>query len=778
MDTVFEVPRSLAVFTSGGDAQGMNAAVRAIVRMAIFNGIDAYAINEGYQGLVDGGKFIKKCDWQSVSNILHRGGTVIGSARCKDFMKREGRLKAAENLVKLGINSLVVIGGDGSLTGADIFKEEWKGLVKELLDNGRVTEEEAEGCSYLNVVGLVGTIDNDMYGTDMTIGADSALHRIIEAIDCITSTAASHQRSFVLEVMGRHCGYLAQMASIAGCADWVLIPEKPPEVGWEEAMCRKIDSCRRAGRRLSLVIVSEGAVDKQNVRITSEHVKKVLEENLHHDTRITVLGHVQRGGKPSAYDRLLGCRMGAAATLVFLQAEGEIPSKMISVRGNTIVARPLMSCVKRTRDINEAMSALNHERAFKLRGEGFKRNYEISRRLSACGPVDCREDPAVLSRPKYRFAVMNVGSPAAGTNSAVRAFVRLMGYEGHSVFGIFDGFTGLLEGKSGSVRELAWMEVSEWGMDGGSHLGANRYQPTEEDLPKIATKLTEHKIQGLLVIGGFEGFHSLILLEKHRVHHAAFQIPLVCVAATISNNVPGSEYSLGCDTALNMIVTACDVLRQSAHSSRKRVFVVETMGGHCGYLATMAGLAGGADAAYIFEKKFTIDNMQQDIARLTGKFKREGQERGLLIRNEECNDNYTCEFMRQLLAEEGKGIFHTDTNKLGHLQYGDQPTAYDRIVGVKYAQHTVDFLLEHIEKSQVEGRVQARSPESACVLGIVEGKIKTTPFQTLIPDTDFEHRIPKQPMWIELWRLLHVLARHKEHLFLGEKYLREQSLGD
>ena len=208
--------RAMAVLTSGGDSPGMNPALRAIVRVAIFNNMKPFAVYEGYQGLVEGGDKLKEITWNEVSGIHCRGGTIIGSARCKEFMTVEGRLKACENLVKKGINNLAVIGGDGSLTGANIFKEEWNGHVKQLLKSKIISQEEATKYGHINIVGLVGSIDNDMCGTDMTIGADTCLHRILEALDCLTSTAASHQRSFVLEVMGRHCGYLAQMAAIAG----------------------------------------------------------------------------------------------------------------------------------------------------------------------------------------------------------------------------------------------------------------------------------------------------------------------------------------------------------------------------------------------------------------------------------------------------------------------------------------------------------------------------------------------------------------------------------
>ena len=237
-------PRTaIAVLTSGGDAQGMNAVVRAVVRTAIGAGADVYAVYEGLQGLIDGGERIVKFEWGSVGSILHRGGTIIGTARSTEFRQREGRLKAARNMVRHGIDRMVVVGGDGSLSGTDLFRSEWSDLLAELVAGGEITAEQAAQHSHLIIAGIVGSIDNDMVGTDMTVGADSALHRIIEAIDALSSTAASHQRSFVVEVMGRHCGYLALMSAIAGGADYAFIPENPPADGWEDETLRAA-ACR------------------------------------------------------------------------------------------------------------------------------------------------------------------------------------------------------------------------------------------------------------------------------------------------------------------------------------------------------------------------------------------------------------------------------------------------------------------------------------------------------------------------------------------------------
>ena len=209
----------------------MNPAVRAVIRTALHHGIDVYAIHEGYQGLVEGGDLIRRMEPGDAEGILHKGGTAIGTARSKEFRTREGRRRAARNMVERGIDALVVIGGDGSLTGANLFRQEWPELLAELVDAGEISPEVTAEHPFLRLVGLVGSIDNDMSGTDMTIGADTALHRIVEAMDALRSTASSHQRTFVVEVMGRHCGYLALMSSLATAANWVLIPEQPPDEG-------------------------------------------------------------------------------------------------------------------------------------------------------------------------------------------------------------------------------------------------------------------------------------------------------------------------------------------------------------------------------------------------------------------------------------------------------------------------------------------------------------------------------------------------------------------
>ncbi|XP_017124514.1 ATP-dependent 6-phosphofructokinase isoform X1 [Drosophila elegans] len=748
--------KGLAVFTSGGDSQGMNAAVRACVRMAIYLGCKVYFIREGYQGMVDGGDCIQEANWASVSSIIHRGGTIIGSARCQDFRERQGRLKAANNLIQHGITNLVVIGGDGSLTGANLFRQEWSSLLDELVKNKTITTEQQEKFNVLHIVGLVGSIDNDFCGTDMTIGTDTALHRIIEAIDAISSTAYSHQRTFIMEVMGRHCGYLALVGGLACEADFIFIPEMPPKVDWPDRLCSQLAQERSAGQRLNIVIVAEGAMDREGHPITAEDVKKVIDERLKHDARITVLGHVQRGGNPSAFDRILACRMGAEATLALMEATKESVPVVISLDGNQAVRVPLMECVERTQAVAKAMKEKRWADAVKLRGRSFERNLETYKMLTRLKPPKENFDADGKGIEGYRLAVMHIGAPACGMNAAVRSFVRNAIYRGDVVYGINDGVEGLI---AGNVRELGWSDVSGWVGQGGAYLGTKRTLP-EGKFKEIAARLKEFKIQGLLIIGGFESYHAAGQIADQRDNYPQFCIPIVVIPSTISNNVPGTEFSLGCDTGLNEITEICDRIRQSAQGTKRRVFVIETMGGYCGYLATLAGLAGGADAAYIYEEKFSIKDLQQDVYHMASKMA-EGVSRGLILRNEKASENYSTDFIYRLYSEEGKGLFTCRMNILGHMQQGGSPTPFDRNMGTKMAAKCVDWLATQIKANvDANGVVNCKSPDTATLLGIVSRQYRFSPLVDLIAETNFDQRIPKKQWWLRLRPLLRILAKH------------------
>src|SRR5512133_482188 len=397
--------KRIAVLTSGGDAQGMNSAVRAVVRTGIDKGAEVYAIYEGYQGLVEGGDSIRRMDWNSVSSIVQRGGTIIGTARSEEFRTHEGRRKAACNLIQHGIDGLVVIGGDGSLTGANLFRQEWPSLVSELVQNGEITPDKAAEHPNLLIVGMVGSIDNDFHGTDMTIGADSALHRITEAVDAISSTAASHQRTFIVKVMGRNCGYLALYGALATGADWVLIPEAPPDVdNWQEVMLERLKAGTKAGRRDHIIMMAEGAQDRYGNYIGSTDVQKALEEGLGEEVRVTVLGHVQRGGRPSAYDRNLATRLGYDAVIALLKAKPEDEPVVMCTRANRIIQLPLMECVEKTRAVAAAIAVKDYEKAMSLRSASFKDMFRTLKTMVRALP-----HPPEPGQRRLRIAVFNAG---------------------------------------------------------------------------------------------------------------------------------------------------------------------------------------------------------------------------------------------------------------------------------------------------------------------------------------------------------------------------------
>ena len=308
--------------TSGGDAPGMNACIRSVVRTSIAKGIKAYGINRGYEGLINDDIF--ELTSAHVANIIQRGGTILKSARSKKFMTSEGQVDAVNVLNKENIDGLIVIGGDGSLTGANMLYKQYN----------------------VKVMGIPGSIDNDVYGTDFAIGVDTALNRIINAIDIINDTASSHDRTFIMEVMGRHCGYLALMSSIAGGAEYAFIPEKNTNV---DEIIDMVKERYKEGKTRSIIIVAEGAGSAANIA-------KVFTEKGYIDTRITVLGHLQRGGPPTYFDRMLATAMGIKAVEGLLEGEN---GKMVALKGSKLCYIPIEESIGKKKELEVGMLDIN-----------------------------------------------------------------------------------------------------------------------------------------------------------------------------------------------------------------------------------------------------------------------------------------------------------------------------------------------------------------------------------------------------------------------------------
>ncbi|KAH9972775.1 6-phosphofructokinase [Lactifluus volemus] len=756
----------IAVLTSGGDSAGMNAVVRAVVKAGILKGCETWIVREGYEGLVRGNTDadapsppnlqttldVNVRDPSFIQNLrfgdgallrdgtgdhtsgrtlrgryIVRGGTLIGTARSQVFRTTEGRLTAAYNLIKEGIDALVVCGGD-----------EWPTHIQTLRSQDRITDEQVSRHGHLRIVGLVGSIDNDMSLTDLTIGAPTALHRICEAIDNIHSTAISHSRAFVLEVMGRHCGWLTLMSGVSSGADFIFIPEHPAQGNpWEDEMCRIIHQHRENGKRKTIVIVAEGAHDADLKPIRAEYVKDILTDRLGLDTRVTTLGHVQRGGRPCAWDRVWPTLQGLDAVDALLEATPDTPSYMIGMRENKVHRVPLVEAVKTTKGVAEAIQNRDFEKAMSLRDPEFQETFE--------------EHPLLPPEKRIRVGIMHTGAPAGGMNAATRAAVRYCIRQGHTPLAISNGFKGLLDD---NVYELSWLGVDNWMVRGGSELGTNRTLP-DIDLGGVASKFQEHHLQALLMIGGFEAFSSLLILEDGKKYYPAFRIPMIHIPATISNNVPMTELSLGSDTSLNALVSACDSIKQSASASRNRVFVVETQGGMCGYIATMGALAVGAVIVYtpeVLKMRYGLDEKGQSEGRV-------------VIRNEKASNIYTTEVITKIFKEEGGELFDARSASLGHTLQGGVPSPLDRVYGVRFALKSMAFIEKHHEQLR-EQKFKARvaNPETAAVITLQNSAIKYVPVQEMAAHADLKNRRGKNAWWGEYKELVERLAARPQLL--------------
>ena len=315
------IKKAIAVMTSGGDSPGMNAAVRAVVRTALYEGVKVYGINNGYQGMLDDD--IEELTSRSVSDLIQRGGTFLGTARCPEFKTPEGRRKGFENLVKRGIEGLVIIGGDGSLTGGSLLSKE----------------------TGLPIVGLPGTIDNDVWGMDYTIGCDTAANTIVDAINKLRDTASAHRRIMLVEVMGRNSGWLAMMSGIAGGAEFVLVPEVKFNI---DSMCEEIKAMYDAGKRYSIIVVAEGAG-------SAIEIGKAVEEKTGIDTRVSVLGHIQRGGSPTVEDRMKASMLGEKAALAIISGASDI---VFGFNEGKVVGVNLFEAVNNTKTLNPELVRL------------------------------------------------------------------------------------------------------------------------------------------------------------------------------------------------------------------------------------------------------------------------------------------------------------------------------------------------------------------------------------------------------------------------------------
>jgi len=562
MENPMKETKKIAILTGGGDAPGMNAAVRGVVRAALNRGWEVYGIRDAYLGMVEGGDSILPLDWIDVSWNFKEGGTFLGSARYTAIVgdgkdARILREKALLNLKALGITGLVVIGGDGSLTGAQSF---YRTLVKDSHINKELDSME------LAVVGIPGSIDNDLPLNSMCIGVDTTLNTIVEAVDRLRDTAESHKRVSIVEVMGRKRGYLAVISGLATGADRVFIREQTVTRNDIGNLLTVLKEGFEHGQRSGIIIRSEGAA------FSTDFLKETVDVLLvpKKDVRETVLGHLQRGGTPTVFERTLAVRLGVKA--VDILAEGMQEPVFLGLDSSVIKAIPLDRIIEtlNTKDFQDELSP-NTQKALRL-----------SQRL---------EDPPAMKSNGKSIAILTDGNNVSGMNMAIRAIGRLAINEGMGVKGIKGGFSGLRKGQE-SVISIEWSMLELKGIlrRAGTLLGVSGDDTLENgfDFRSVKNDMASLNIDGLIVIGNRMTYRVADRLAREA------GIPVVAVPADINCHMPGTELVVGMDSSLNDMLIWIDKYSEAAHA-RRMIFILHIKGDYCSCSVRNAALAGGVE---------------------------------------------------------------------------------------------------------------------------------------------------------------------------------------
>jgi len=569
------VEKKIAIMTSGGDAPGMNAAVRGVLRAAQCRGWKIFGIKEAYRGLVTGGDFIVQLHTGAIGASFREGGTFLGSARYTALVGNSSdaqalKIKALLNLHQLGISGLVVVGGDGSLTGS-------LALHNFLKDHGSGVPE-LDGMT-LQIVGLPGSIDNDIPCTDMAIGVDTTLNTVVDCIDKLRDTATSHKRVSIVEVMGRLRGYLAVMSGLATGADHVFIREQT--AGRQDLldMLTDLQGSFDLGQQAGVIVRSEGA--EFSTGFIRESIAHLLE--MPRDVRETILGHLQRGGAPTAYERVLAMRLGARA--VELIGDAHVEPLFVGIRANMITESP----------IAEVLEKKNAPAFRDTLSRGARACYDLASRLE-------RPMTRSSSRPGKKIGILTDGHNVSGMNMAVRSVARLALDAGIEVEGLRGGFDGLDNG--GKTVPLSWdmLEMKSILRRPGSLLGVSRsgLQVSEERIISFAEGVDRMGIDGLVTVGSLETYHVAAGIAQHS------GIPIVGIPADANCNLPGTNWVIGMDSALNDLCRGIDRAADTAHVQNK-TFIIHLKWHYCYCLVHMAALAGGADQLIVDARESVND---------------------------------------------------------------------------------------------------------------------------------------------------------------------------
>lgn len=816
----------IGVLTSGGDAPGMNSAVRSIIRTSLKNDIKVFGIYRGYEGLICGD--IRKLGWKSETEGSGQGGTFLLTDRSEKFRSREGRKEAAFNLLIRKITSLIVIGGDGSMSGAMTLKEEYEELCKELIAEGRVTPEAIEKCKQykdelktktklrvfgicpaecpeiysglestngkmkkngtsrsetnllidfeesdsseefdneigmvkesdikmettkpnsrfnLDVIGIPGTIDNDVVGIDFSLGSNTALTRIMEVVEKLNSTMRSHKRTFILECMGRDCGWLTLMAGFAVESDCILLPECL-NAGWEEKMAQSVKTAYSNHNTKTFVFVSEGARDSKGEKISIKRIKDILfKEGI--SARSLTIGHIQRGGMTCAFDRILGTLSGIKAVNCIISR----PSKpeLIGMKDGEIGIFDLKEIVKQTSVVRKMLKDKRFDDVLALRDKAFQVIYKLhndhqekllkkfpSRQLHHMDnkvglaheklEVLIKKNTEVADHvsnlirtkttKKLRIGILRDGMSSSGMNSALNSIVQVGLCNDCEIFYFLDGYDGII---NLNVRKASLFEFSLSHNEGGAFIGTSQRKAV--NIEEVKKKIERMGIDYLIVVGSTRNLEYGKIIKN-----------LIIIPACIENNFPGTRASIGSDTALNMILSGSEPSRLMALNTKRKIFIVEIGGKNCGYLTIMGGIACGVFEV-IYPEECHLNDLIKIKKRIKDAFERQKEKTTLIFRNHNTFDSLPTDSICRILCSNTNIGY--DYTVLGNIQRGITPTGIDRINARVSAFKAIEVCL---------------AGEGGGVIGTYDFLSTFTPLSKVLEQYDQESDTVKNPDWLK-----------------------------
>jgi 6-phosphofructokinase 1 len=663
-------PKKVAILTSGGDAPGMNAAIRGTVRAALNKGWEVYGIRDGYRGLLEGGDMIFPLDWVDVSWNFREGGTFLGSARCPELKEntpqaKKLKEKALMNLYRHNIADLVIVGGDGSLTG---------GYALFSLLQKREYRNPALKRMKLSIVGIPGSIDNDIAYTDMSIGVDTTLNTIVECIDRLRDTATSHRRVIIVEVMGRRRGYLAVMSGLATGADRIFIREERVSHSELDTTLLVLQKSFEQGQKAGIIVRAEGA--PVSTTFLKETIAVLLDPK--REVRETILGHLQRGGNPTVFERTLATRMGVRA-IQLLDTISQEP-QLVKLNAKKIGSTPLIKSLTKikTPAFQEGLSSNTKTALF------------LSRKLEM--------SPEEKSRGMC-IGLLTDGTNVSGMNMAIRAVARLALNRGIAIKGIKGGFSGLSKGPESTVN-LQWsmLEMKSILRRAGTLLGVSSsgFPLDEKGYGTIKKQVKQLKIDGLIVIGNTTTYRA-----AHRLS-ALINIPVVGIPAASHCNLPETDWVIGMDSTLNDLLQGIDRAADAAHVTRK-IFIVHLKGAFCNCLVKLVALAGGAEQVLIYEHAAdptAQDTFQETVRDSMNELKKMialGKTFGTFVfySHHPATADQTVESIKQSLHRAGIPL-ETTIIPLETSLGGITPTAFDRILAKRLGEKALETVLTKI----------------------------------------------------------------------------------